>query len=57
MIEINYKNKVEKIKGIMKQWGKKYLTPFGRLRVIKTLLTLTLTLTVLYVQSLTLVKA
>ena len=38
MLEINYKNKVEEIKRIMKHWEKRNLTPFGRLTVIKTLL-------------------
>lgn len=35
MLEINYKNKVEEVKRIMKHWEKRNLTPFGRLTVIK----------------------
>ena len=38
MIEINYKDKLDKIKIKIKNWQRRQLTPIGKITVIKTLL-------------------
>ena len=38
MININYKDKLSKIENLIKIWKRRYLTPLGKITVIKTLL-------------------
>lgn len=38
MIEINYRAKIVKIKGLINLWRRRYLSPIGKITVIKTLL-------------------
>ena len=35
---VNYKDKIQKIKSLIKLWKRRYLTPLGKITVIKTLL-------------------
>ena len=38
MQQINFKEKVQKIRSLIKLWNRRYLTPLGKITVIKTLL-------------------
>lgn len=38
MIKINYSNKMEKLKNLIKRWKRRYLTPLGKITVIKSVL-------------------
>ena len=38
MININYKDKIDNIKNLIKQWRRRFLTPLGKITVIKSLL-------------------
>ena len=38
MLELNYKPKFQEIDSIIKQWSKQYLTPLGKITLIKTLM-------------------
>ena len=38
MIELNYKPKIVKIKGLINSWKRRYLSPIGKITVIKSLL-------------------
>ena len=37
IVEYNYENKFEEIENLIKTWNKRFLTPFGKITVIKTL--------------------
>ena len=37
IVKINFENKIEEIKNLLKTWNKRFLTPFGKVTVIKTL--------------------
>ena len=38
MEKINFKEKIQKIRSLIKLWNRRYLTPLGKITVIKTLL-------------------
>ena len=38
MKKINFKEKIQKIRSLIKLWNRRYLTPLGKITVIKTLL-------------------
>ena len=38
MQQINFKEKIQKIRSLIKLWNRQYLTPLGKITVIKTLL-------------------
>ena len=42
MEKINFKEKIQKIRSLIKLWNRRYLTPLGKITVIKTLLLPTL---------------
>ena len=37
MEDMNYKNSIESVKGLLNKWKKRFLTPLGKITVIKTL--------------------
>ena len=37
MVNINYKDKIANITKVIKQWRRRYLTPLGKITVIKSL--------------------
>ena len=43
IVDLNYKDKIEKLKRIFKLWGKRQLTPLGKITVMKSLIISTIT--------------